>query len=146
MGLDNELLQMKYLVTFILALSCSTTRPLVTLPKNSLPDEPNVNRIENPLSVFTNDTDLKQFADSLAHKYLIIDGHVDLPYRLSIRNFRPTKEFIGIPANSKEGDFDYTRAKKGGLSAPFMSIYIPSSYQKGGARFKTDPGEDSDCR
>lgn len=87
-----------------------------------------------PLEKFTDDQQLKKFADSLAHKYIIVDGHVDLPYRLSIKNFRPTKEFIGIPAESKDGDFDYTRAKKGGLSAPFMSIYIPASYQKGGAK------------
>jgi len=77
---------------------------------------------------------LRLMADELAHKYLIFDGHVDLPYRLNIKNFRPTKEFIGIPVESKEGDFDYVRAKKGGLSAPIMSIYIPASYQKGGAK------------
>ncbi|MBI5914605.1 MAG: membrane dipeptidase, partial [Bacteroidetes bacterium] len=41
-----------------------------------------------------------------------------------------TKEFTGIPVQTDEGDFDYVRAKKGGLSAPFMSIYIPSSYQQ----------------
>jgi membrane dipeptidase len=82
----------------------------------------------------TDENSLQKLADSFAHKYLMVDGHVDLPYRLSIKNFRPDKEFIGIPIRSSEGDFDYTRAKKGGLSAPFMSIYIPSSYQKGGAK------------
>lgn len=81
------------------------------------------------------DADLKKIADQLAHKYIIIDGHVDLPYRLVTKNFRLTKEFMGIPVETKDGDFDYVRAKKGGLSAPFMSIYIPSSYQvTGGAK------------
>lgn len=81
------------------------------------------------------DADLRKIADTLAHKYIIVDGHVDLPYRLGVKNFRLTKEFLGIPVQSKEGDFDYVRAKKGGLSAPFMSIYIPSSYQvTGGAK------------
>jgi membrane dipeptidase len=38
---------------------------------------------------------------------------------------------IPSPALSREdGDFDFERAKKGGLDAPFMSIYIPSKYQE----------------
>lgn len=69
-------------------------------------------------------------ADKLAHKYIITDGHVDLPYRLKVRNFQLTKEYIGIPIETEDGDFDYVRAKKGGLDVPFMSIYIPSDYQK----------------
>ncbi|MCF8244679.1 MAG: dipeptidase [Saprospiraceae bacterium] len=73
---------------------------------------------------------LRKQADELAHRFIIVDGHVDLPYRLSVKNFRLTKEFTGLPIQTDEGDFDYVRAKKGGLSAPFMSIYIPSSYQQ----------------
>lgn len=76
------------------------------------------------------DEELKKLADSLAHKFIITDGHVDLPYRLITKGFRFEKEFLGIPISSKEGDFDYERAKKGGLDAPFMSIYIPSTFQK----------------
>lgn len=82
---------------------------------------------------------LKTKADELAHRCIIVDGHVDLPYRLSVRNFRLTKEFIGIPIETDDGDFDYVRAKKGGLSSPFMSIYIPSRYQEtGGAKAFAD--------
>ena len=73
---------------------------------------------------------LAKKADKLAHKYIITDGHVDLPYRLKVRNFQLTKEYIGIPVETTDGDFDYVRAKKGGLDAPFMSIYIPSGYQQ----------------
>jgi membrane dipeptidase len=73
---------------------------------------------------------IQQVADSLAHAYTIVDGHVDLPYRLSIKNFRLEREYMGIPVSTTEGDFDYVRAKKGGLDAPFMSIYIPSSNQQ----------------
>lgn len=65
-------------------------------------------------------------AKELADKYIIADGHVDLPYRLQVKNFRLEKAYTGIPVESKEGDFDFVRAKKGGLDAPFMSIYIPS--------------------
>lgn len=81
------------------------------------------------------DDPLRTLADELAQKYIITDGHVDLPYRLKIQNFRLEKEFIGIPVETSEGDFDYVRAKKGGLDVPFMSIYIPASYQTtGGAK------------
>ncbi|MBK8879543.1 MAG: dipeptidase [Haliscomenobacter sp.] len=73
---------------------------------------------------------LAKKADKLAHKFIITDGHVDLPYRLKVRNFQLTKEYIGIPVETTDGDFDYVRAKKGGLDAPFMSIYIPSGYQQ----------------
>ncbi len=71
---------------------------------------------------------------ALAHQYIIVDGHVDLPYRLNVINFRLEREYLGIPVKSSEGDFDHERAKEGGLDAPFMSIYIPSSYQEGGAK------------
>lgn len=76
-----------------------------------------------------NDEQLKAFADELAHRYIITDGHVDLPFRLKMANFRIEREYMGIPVATTEGDFDYERAKKGGLDAPFMSIYIPSSNQ-----------------
>ncbi len=85
------------------------------------------------------DEELKKLANELAHKYIITDGHVDLPYRLITKGFRFEKEFIGIPISSPVGDFDYERAKKGGLDAPFMSIYIPSYLQKtGGAKAYAD--------
>ncbi len=76
--------------------------------------------------------DYQALAQKLAQKFIILDGHVDLPYRLKVNNFRLEKEFIGIPIASQEGDFDYERAKQGGLDAPFMSIYIPASYQENG--------------
>jgi len=75
------------------------------------------------------DEQLKSIADSLAHQYILTDGHVDLPYRLNVKHFRLEREYLGIPISTTEGDFDYERAKKGGLDAPFMSIYIPSRYQ-----------------
>ena len=72
---------------------------------------------------------LRARADSLARACITVDGHVDLPYRLKVENFRYTKEFLGIPVESGEGDFDYVRARVGGLDAPFMSVYIPASRQ-----------------
>jgi membrane dipeptidase len=71
-------------------------------------------------------------ANELAQKFIITDGHVDLPYRLW-----DTME--DVSKRTEKGDFDFERAKKGGLNAPFMSIYIPASYQKtGGAKLLAD--------
>ena len=78
------------------------------------------------------ETRLQKRAEKLARKFIIVDGHVDLPWRLKKSNFRLTREYIGIPVESSEGDFDYVRAKKGGLDAPFMSIYIPARHQETG--------------
>ncbi len=81
------------------------------------------------------DADLRKKADKLAHKFIITDGHVDLPYRLKIQNFRLERHYIDslvLSTDAKTGNFDYVRAKKGGLSVPFMSIYIPSNMQKTG--------------
>lgn len=76
------------------------------------------------------DDELRKVADSLAQQFVITDGHVDLPYRLKVKHFTLERQYLGIPLKTDEGDFDFERAKKGGLDAPFMSIYIPSSYQQ----------------
>lgn len=85
------------------------------------------------------ETDFTEEAEKLAQAYPIVDGHVDLPYRLKVRNFRLEREYLGIPVETDAGDFDYVRSREGGLDAPFMSIYIPSDYQvKGGAKQLAD--------
>lgn len=78
----------------------------------------------------TSDDKLRAEAKELAQKFILVDTHVDLPYRLKVKNFRLEREYLGIPVSTTEGDFDFERARKGGLDAPFMSIYIPSSYQE----------------
>lgn len=64
-------------------------------------------------------------AKTLAHEYLLIDTHIDVPYRL-----HDTWEDVTVA--TEQGDFDYPRAVEGGLNAPFMSIYIPASYEESG--------------
>jgi membrane dipeptidase len=104
-------MQSKYfLIGLVLVLACSSKENQIDY--TLLPDEK-----------------LKQVADSLAQTYILADGHVDLPNRLKVKKFRLEREYLGIPISTTEGDFDYERAKKGGLDAPFMSIYIPSKYQ-----------------
>ncbi len=70
-------------------------------------------------------------ADSLAHANIIVDGHVDIPYRLH-------KHMEDISVRTEGGHFDYVRAKEGGLDAPFMSIYIPSNRENNGAKALAD--------
>lgn len=95
-----------------------------------------------PGVMFSQDREtLRHRAEALAHENIIVDGHVDLPYRLRVRNFRLEREFLGIPIETHRGDFDYVRAREGGLDAPFMSIFIPARYQReadGGARKLAD--------
>jgi membrane dipeptidase len=90
------------------------------------------------LSLFAMSASAQDRAVELARKFIITDGHVDLPYRLKVRNFQLTREYVGIPIESKDGDFDYRRAKDGGLDAPFMSIYIPVSYSPEGGKILAD--------
>lgn len=77
-------------------------------------------------------------AEQLAQQFIITDGHIDLPYRLRVQNFRLEREYLGIPIATEDGDFDFVRARKGGLDAPFMSIFIPASYQDGRAKALAD--------
>lgn len=68
----------------------------------------------------------------LAQEMLIVDMHVDVPYRLR-------EKMEDISQRTESGDFDYVRAKEGGLEAPFMSIYVPAEYQEaGGAKDVAD--------
>ena len=68
-------------------------------------------------------------ADSLAHQFIIVDGHVDLPYMLKEKNVVINESTIDTLLSTTMGEFDFVRAKKGGLDAPFMSIYIPVKNQ-----------------
>ena len=76
------------------------------------------------------DQELKVFANELAHKYIIADGHVDLPEVMVENHILADSAHRDFFIYATAGEFDYTLAKTGGLSAPFMSIYIPSYYQK----------------
>ena len=88
---------------------------------------------ENGSGDTPNDT-LKAKAEELAQKFIITDGHVDLPYRMEVKGFMLQKKVEDVSIETS-GNFDYPKAKEGGLNAPFMSIYIPASYQQtGGAK------------
>src|SRR5690606_39778591 len=60
---------------------------------------------------------LREQADSLAQAIIIADTHVDLPYRLVDQKIRPTGDNLNVILSTRDGDFDYERAKQGGLDA-----------------------------
>jgi membrane dipeptidase len=76
-----------------------------------------------------NDEELRTYASELAQRFIIVDGHVDLPYALIEKNFITGVTSYDTILSTGKGEFDYERAVKGGLDAPFMSIYIPIEYQ-----------------
>ncbi len=69
--------------------------------------------------------DLQARAARLAQESIIVDTHIDVPYRLQ-------EEQEDISQTTEGGDFDYPRAVEGGLNAPFMSIYTPADLQETG--------------
>ena len=64
-------------------------------------------------------------AHTIAKTSIIIDTHVDVPYRLE-------NTPADISMATEDGDFDYPRAVSGGLNAPFMSIYTPAALEAQG--------------
>ena len=62
-------------------------------------------------------------ANTIARTSIIIDTHIDVPYRLD-------KSPADISKTTKGGDFDYPRSVSGGLNAPYMSIYTPAELEE----------------
>ncbi len=69
--------------------------------------------------------DLDAQASRIAMESIIIDTHIDVPYRL---NEKPDD----VSEATESGDFDYPRAVAGGLNVPFMSIYTPAELEAEG--------------
>jgi membrane dipeptidase len=61
----------------------------------------------------------------LSKRFLLIDTHIDVPYRLH-------KGWEDVSVATQGGDFDYPRAVAGGLDSMFMSIYIPADVDTAG--------------
>jgi membrane dipeptidase len=82
--------------------------------------------------------ELRERAHRLSQKLIITDGHIDLPYRMANKGFMSRNSVEDVSIETM-GDFDYPKAKMGGLDAPFMSIYVPAALQKsGGAKAFAD--------
>ncbi|MBD1583564.1 dipeptidase [Pseudoalteromonas sp. S16_S37] len=74
------------------------------------------------LSVQAQDYQASERALRIAQKSILIDTHIDVPYRIK-------DKWDDVSQATEGGDFDYPRAVKGGLNAPFMSIYIPANLE-----------------
>lgn len=85
------------------------------------------------------DEERLEIAKEIAQKTIIVDGHMDLPYRMYNQGNTMTGEVYDFINRQEAGNIDYVRAKEGGVDAPFMAIYIPAGYQeKGGAKALAD--------
>ena len=84
-----------------------------------------VDNLEEKARELVTDVSTQQKAVALSKKYIIADLHVDVPYRLE-------EKYDDVSKATEKGDFDYPRAQAGGLSAPFMSIYIPAKIEAEG--------------
>ncbi|MEB2776690.1 dipeptidase [Algoriphagus sp. D3-2-R+10] len=76
------------------------------------------------------DEERLEVATKIAKETIIVDGHVDLPYRMKVGGFTLQREVLDVSVRTPDGNFDFPRAKEGGLDAPFMSIYIPAGLQQ----------------
>jgi membrane dipeptidase len=110
---------------FALVLGCRPGEPAseVTPPSSSAPVPAEVEAPREPAP-----RDYAAEAHALAQELIILDGHVDVPWRLMEAE---VKDDVGLA--TERGDFDHPRAKAGGLDAPFMSIYVPVKYEMKGA-------------
>jgi membrane dipeptidase len=73
--------------------------------------------------VFADKLTLAAQARQIAGEYVIVDTHIDVPYRLE-------DGWVDVTVAAEDGDFDYPRAMQGGLNLPFMSIYTPAELEK----------------
>jgi membrane dipeptidase len=68
-------------------------------------------------------------ARMISQREMLIDTHIDVPYRLE-------ESWADVTRLTPDGDFDYERARRGGLNIPFMSIYTPAESEGEGTSFE----------
>ena len=68
-------------------------------------------------------------AREMTQRMLLIDTHIDVPYRLE-------ENWADVTRATASGDFDYVRARRGGLDVPFMSIYTPAESEAAGTSYE----------
>ena len=68
-------------------------------------------------------------ARMMTQRTMLIDTHIDVPYRLE-------EGWADVTQLTPDGDFDYERARRGGLNVPFMSIYTPAESEAEGTSFE----------
>jgi membrane dipeptidase len=74
-------------------------------------------------------TDPAADAERIAAESIIVDTHIDVPYRLR-------DEPADVSRATAGGDFDHPRAKAGHLDVAFMSIYTPAGLEAEGRSYE----------
>lgn len=80
------------------------------------------------LTAANEEADITAAAQALAERVMITDTHIDTPIRVQMN-------WVDVTQRTEDGDFDYERARAGGLNIPFMSIYTPASFEAEGRSF-----------
>ncbi|MEW6506214.1 MAG: dipeptidase [Bacteroidota bacterium] len=86
--------------------------------------------VSTMISADNNPDEIRKRAERLAKEIIIIDTHIDLPGRLQYK-WEDVSQSTG-------GDFDYPRAKSGGLDVAFMSVYVAARFENNGAKIEAD--------
>jgi membrane dipeptidase len=74
--------------------------------------------------------ELELRAHALARDLIIVDTHIDVPDMLR-------GHWEDISVRLPDGEFDYPRAKEGGLKAAFMSIFIDAREEQKGTAYRS---------
>ena len=79
-------------------------------------------------------TDPPNLSKQIASEMLIVDTHIDAPYRLWEQH--QSGQEIDDISKMTTGNFDFTKAKSGGLNVPFFSIYLPAETEEDGSAYE----------
>ena len=79
-------------------------------------------------------TDPPNLSKQIASEMLIVDTHIDAPYRLWEQH--QSGQEIDDISKITTGNFDFTKAKSGGLNVPFFSIYLPAETEEDGSAYE----------
>lgn len=114
-----------FLSTLVVAISLSA---LTACQQEESTEQPVNTEVVAEVKVAEKPVDYGVKAEAISKKYIIADTHIDVPHRL-------LEKYDDVSMATEGGDFDYPRAVKGGLDAPFMSIYTPADLEeKGGSK------------
>ena len=81
-----------------------------------------------PIVSSAEQADLSATARTLAQTAMIVDTHIDVPMRVF-------ENWVDVAQGTDGGDFDYERARAGGLNMPFMSIFTPAGAEGAGKSY-----------
>lgn len=114
-----------FLSTLVVAISLST---LTACQQEESTEQPVKTEVVAEVEVAEKPIAYSAKAEEISKKYIIADTHIDVPHRL-------LEKYDDVSQATEGGDFDYPRAVRGGLDAPFMSIYTPAVLEeKGGSK------------